>query len=354
MVPWVECGVLDWDIDRVELREPRKLPEAVLAAARRLLDAVQAEIPPRARILAQLARLRTWGRFHREVRALARLADVDWRDLMLANLSYDLVLASIGCSTVALPTRDGPVVARNMDWWPEDLLARASWLIRYFGQEQLQFVAAGWPGGVGVVTGMSRRGFALVLNAVLCPERRFITGYPVLLFLRRVLQEAPSFDAALHRLVRQRLTSPALITLVGTENHQRVVIERTPTRHALRWGRGDEPLLATNHYLCLGSSHSGGREAGEQHVSRAFPHHHAPGEGPEPWQLEQTACSRYDALCQALSGWSASDSARDERLLYLLSDPAVIQDITAQHIIMRPRQQQIRLFVPRRLLAEGG
>ncbi len=78
-------------------------------------------------VIAQLARLRTCNRFHREIVAMARLAEVDWRQLMLANLSYDLVLAFMGCSTIALPTAEGPVLARNMDWWPEDLLARASY-----------------------------------------------------------------------------------------------------------------------------------------------------------------------------------------------------------------------------------
>src|ERR1700730_2935015 len=116
VVPWVARPVLDLDMAR-RASEQHYPPEA-FASSRRLLAMVNEQIPPKARILAQLARWRTWNRFQREVVAMAKLADTDWRDIMLANLSYDLVLASHGCSTIALPTSQGPVLARNMDWAP--------------------------------------------------------------------------------------------------------------------------------------------------------------------------------------------------------------------------------------------
>ncbi|MGE0711420.1 MAG: hypothetical protein AB7N76_37240 [Planctomycetota bacterium] len=41
----------------------------------------------------------------------------------------------------------------------------------------------------------------------------------------------------------------------------------------------------------------------------------------------------------------------DEQLLALLTDPEVIQTITAQHVLLRPRQGLLRVFVPARLVA---
>jgi hypothetical protein len=228
---------------------------------------------------------------------------------------------------VALPTPSGPVVARNMDWWPEDILAQTSYLIRYSDGGEFQFANAGWPGAVGVVTGLSARGFALVLNAVTSPEGIRRTGYPVLLYLRRVLEDAQDFDEALTLLSEQTLTAPALITLVGTHNEQRVVIERTPRRYAHRWPEGDGPLVATNDYRVLFRP-----EARDDSV------------------LYRTTCSRYDALCWFFARHRPDQDVEDAALLYILSDPAVIQGITAQHIILRPRQATTRLFVPRRLL----
>jgi hypothetical protein len=288
------------------------------------------EVPSVARLLADWGRLRTGNRFHAEAVGLARHVGASWREVMLANLSYDLMLAHLGCSTVALPTPHGPVVARNMDWWPEDLLAQASYLIRCRHHDELRFVNAGWPGAIGVVTGMSARGFAVVLNAVTCSEGVRKTGYPVLLHLRRVLEDARDFDDALKMVAQQTLASPALVTLVGSRNDQRVVVERTPTRSALRWAAGDRALVATNDYRVL-------VQAGEEKLG----------------DLGHTACSRYEALTRFFAGHGADQDVEDAALLYVLSDPAIIQGITAQHIILRPRTAEARLFVPSRLMAQA-
>jgi hypothetical protein len=331
MVPWVERPTLDIDLAEPPSRRFAAIPTEAFALGRRLLDAVLREVPRGVRLAADWVRLRTGGRFQAEAVSLARQVNAGWRDVMLANISYDLVLASLGCSTVALPTPGGPVVARNMDWWPEDLLARASYLVRCRRAGALQFANAGWPGAIGVVTGLSARGFAVVLNAVLSPEGVRKTGYPVLLHLRRVLEDARDFDDALQMLCRQTLAAPALVTLAGTRNEQRVVVERTPTRHALRWPRGGEPLVATNDYRLLDR-----------------PQTHA---GPE---IYQTTCSRHDALCRFFAGHRPDHEVEDAALLYILADPTVIQGITAQHIILRPRTREVRLFVPRRLLGEAA
>jgi hypothetical protein len=298
------------------------MPREARVAGARLLAAVMAVVPQKARFLAHLVRVRTLNRFQDEIVSLAHAIHADWRDVMFANITYDLLIANLGCSTAALATPSGPVVARNMDWQPEDILAQASYLVQYQRKGVLQFASAGWPGATGVVTGMSRRGFAVVLNAVDCPEAPSRLGYPVLLHLRRVLEDAPDFDGALHSLSEQRLTVSALFTLVGSENRQRVVIERSPTRCALRWPNGDEPLLTTNDYRLLFQS-----------------------------EIQPPTCSRYDALCEFFADQRPDREIEDDALLYVLTDPRVIQDITAQHIIMRPRSLKTRLFVPRRFVS---
>ena len=328
MLPWTERPTLDIDLARPHEGRYHAVPTEAIAVGRRLLDVILQDVPYAARLFADWGRLRTANRFQAEAVALARQVHVSWRDIMLANLSYDLVLARLGCSTVALPTPGGPVVARNMDWWPEDLLARASYLIRCAHRGDLRFVNAGWPGSIGVVTGLSTRGFAVVLNAVTCRQGVRKTGYPVLLHLRRVLEDALDFDDALGMLAKQTLAAPALITLVGIHNDQRVVVERTPTHTALRWAAGDQALVATNDYRMLD-------QAGAHKLH----------------DLSYSACSRYDALCRFFAGHGADQDVEDAALLYVLSDSTVLQPITAQHIILRPRQREVRLFVPSRLTA---
>ena len=253
-------------------------------------------VPTKARFLAYLLALRTGNRFGREFKAAARLINGDPRDIALANLSYDLVVGALGCSTVVLPTPDGPVIARNMDWWPEGPLARASYVIRCIDGDSWRFSSAGFPGAVGIVTGLSSRGFAVILNAVTSPDPMCKTGYPVLLHLRRVMEDAADFDDALAMLSKQRLTTSALFTLVGTTNDQRVVIERAPKRHALRWGRPAKPLLTTNDYRLLDQPPAA-----------------------TPGTSAQTSCGRYARLCHLTSRKPAGEPVTDEELLYWLA-----------------------------------
>ncbi|HRX83944.1 MAG TPA: C45 family autoproteolytic acyltransferase/hydrolase [Phycisphaerae bacterium] len=330
MVPWVECPHIEIDLDLPPDRRYAAVPPAELARGARLLRAIMAEIPGKARYLADGARLRTRGRFHDEARALAQQVGTDWRSVMLANLTYDLTLAVFGCSTVALATPAGPVLARNMDFWPEDTLAQTSALVRLRRAGELQLGNAGWPGTIGVVTGMSGRGIAVALNAVSGPEGVSWTGYPVLLFIRKVLDDARDFAEAVHLLSRQKLAAPCLLTVVGTANDERVVIERSPTRFAERRPDGDAPLFVTNDYRKLFAP-----------VTR------------DDSEIYRTTCDRFDRLCTLLAGFRGDREVADEELLYLLTDSEVIQGITAQHIIMRPAAGAMRMFVPRRFVPDG-
>jgi predicted choloylglycine hydrolase len=177
------------------------------------------------------------------------------------------------------------------------------------------------------VTGLSRRGFAIALNAVSCSEPVNRTGYPVLLALRAALEDAQNFEEAVELLSAKPLAAPALITVVGDQNAQRVVIERTPRRQAQRWANGDEPLVATNHYRQLNQ--------------------------PETYsdnELFHTTCARYQAMENAFVKHRPDRRVEDAELLYVLSDSVIIQSITAQHIILRPRVAETRLFVPRRFI----
>jgi len=327
MAPWMERPTLHIDLNESPKRRYAALPATAIQSGKRLLAAVLRVIPPTVKIFADAVRLRTASRFHAEAVGLARYLGASWRDIVLANISYDLMLSFLGCSTVALPTPRGPVLARNMDWRPEDLLAQASYLVHYERGGARLFSNAGWPGAIGVVSGMSARGFALVLNAALGPERSSSFGYPVLLHLRRVVEDALDFDEALRLLTDQHLAVGGLITLVGSDNRQRVVIERTPKRHALRWPNGDEPLIATNDYRLLFKPATC-----------------------EDLEVCRTTCSRFNALQEFFADHRPDRDVEDAELLYILSDPRVIQEITAQHIIFRPREQYVRLFVPQRLL----
>ena len=269
----------------------------------------------------------TRGLFLREARMVVRLAGADWRDIMLANLMYDVVVARFGCSTIAVATPDGPLFVRNMDWWPEDLLAQASCHLHYEAADGPRFTSAAWPGGLGVVTGLSRNGFGVALNAVIAAERFHWRGYPVLYFLRRVIEKAADFEQAVTWCMNQRLMSPcsslssaAITPSASSSNELRL-------RHAVRRPNGDEPLITTNDYRLL-----------------------EPPQADDRFEIYRTTCARYEALDSFLGARSFPRDVADDEILFALSEPNVMQSITAQHVIIRPRRNSLRLFVPRALL----
>lgn len=324
---WTESPTLTIDLARPFAERYQHTPEPIRELGRSLLDGLATQLPHTPDPFLRHVIATTGGRFEEEARALSDILSVPWQELTVANLAYDIAVSLFGCSTVALPTPQGPVVARNMDWPQQDILARSSCLIRYQHNEQLQFANAGWPGAIGAVTGLSGNGFCVTLNAVLSSEPPTPDGYPVLLQIRRILEDAADFDAALKALSEQPLTTSALLTLVGTDNDQRVVIERTATRSALRWPDGDAPLITTNDY----------RELAKPRTS-------------DEVEIYETTCSRFDYLTAFFENHSPDTTPTNDHLLYALTEPSVIQSITAQHIIMHPGSGRVQLFVPTRYL----
>jgi isopenicillin-N N-acyltransferase like protein len=235
----------------------------------------------------------------------AAVVGVDPAELLAANLCYDtlLGLSAMGCSTMALAGPDGPTLARNMDWFPEAKVARASCLVsEEYGTN------AGFLGMIGAVTGLSRNGFAVCLNAAFGGSD--LAGYPVLLFLRHVLDTATGYRQALEMVTAERLMTAGIVTLVGTRNDERAVVERLPRRAAVRTPTGNGPLLATNHFRDL---------------------------------ADPAECPRYDHM---------AIHAGKGPPLEVLTSRHVLQDITAQHVVMCPATESAEMYAPTHLLRD--
>ena len=328
-VPWTDAPRVRLDADLPPAERFAQLPAGPLAACRELIADLRRHLPTGAGGLALAVNARTKGRWRAEAEALAPLLETTWAEVLVANCTYDLALSGFACSTAAVATPEGPILARNMDWAPPGPLARASLLKEEVSATGVTVWNAGWPGGIGCVTGQSSRGFALALNAVSVPRAPDLLGCPVLLFLRRVLEDAASFEDAVVRVRRERLVCGAIVTLVGTDNAQRVVVERTPKRSGVIWAGGDGPLVATNHLRQLGV-------AGD-------------AETPDVGVAGDTR-GRLDALACGLAGTTGTDAA----LLYALTEPDVMQRITAQHVLCRPGVGAVRMAVPTALLSPGA
>jgi hypothetical protein len=87
--------------------------------------------------------------------------------------------------------------------------------LKYHRSGKHIFIISGCLGSIGVVIGISVKGFALAINAVGSQAPFQIHKKPVLFKLRETLEGALSYEEALEDLSREPLTSPALIKIVA-------------------------------------------------------------------------------------------------------------------------------------------
>lgn len=183
-----------------------------------------------------------------EIRALAAAAGIDPRDALLAQCFPDLVLAA-GCSTITLPAQAcADHVARfgrNLDFPSLDLLDRTTVVLVFHPKDGYAFASVGFPGMVGVLSGMNEHGLALANMEVYRP-RRAPTGMPYSLLYRAVLERCRTVKEAiafLEQAPRQSTNNLMLMDAAG----DRAVAEITPEAVKVRRAPTTAALISTNH-----------------------------------------------------------------------------------------------------------
>ena len=185
-----------------------------------------------------------------ELKAIASASGEAYVNLLLANTFLDTSRAAF-CSVVIArgqATRGGRVLfARNNDFPTLGIAHKASLLVVYHhaGRERHSFVSVGWPGMVGVISGMNDAGLCAA-TLVSLSQRGVQPGMPYCLMYREILETCATPQEALARVKRTKRTSANNLAVAGPRGEP-LVIEFTPRRVvARRPTRG--VLLATNHF----------------------------------------------------------------------------------------------------------
>ena len=246
-----------------------------------------------------------------ELEALAELAGVPVWQAIITSGYYDLFSSSLGCTALAIDAPEGPWHARNLDWFDDSGLLRSAGVIcRFLRDGATRFWTIGWPGYLAALSGVAPGRFAVTLNAVASAELRSLAR-PVSYLIREVLDEATDFDSARERLADTPILSDCILMLTGPRPGEIAVIERTPSRHALR-GAIDGVAVATNHYVALDTE----------------PPMSASGDGP----LASTSGERFERASELAR---AAERVDGELLLSLLGQSGVSLDITVQQMVLR-------------------
>jgi acid ceramidase len=243
-----------------------------------------------------------------EMESLAAALNLPVIDVALCNFYYDALKVVLGCTAFATDASGTILHARNLDWWTDNAaLSRYTTVCHFIGGRAGPFTTVGWPGFVGAFSGVAAGRFAVTLNAVLSNEPAQ-PAIPIVLLLRAVLEEARSFDEAAEILSNSILPCDCLLLLTGTRSGEMVVIERTPSRHAIRSAQGNF-ICVTNDYQQLNADTN-------QATS----------------ELLVTSCGRFQRIESLLR---AEIPLHPEHCLTYLCDPDVQMKITVQQMVFR-------------------
>ena len=213
-----------------------------------MLPHLQGSLLTKARVAAATFELYMLPDHRTEAQALGKESGIGVFDAVVAQCFLDLMPVE-GCSTITLPASASPDrvarFGRNLDFDSLGMLENHSVLMIYHPAGKYQFAAIGWPGMIGVVSGMNEWGLSLANMEV---DRGFRppTAMPYTLLYRAVLEQCRTVDEAidfLNRTPRQTANNLMLMDAAGN----RAVAEIRPDGVTVRRGTEQQALISTNH-----------------------------------------------------------------------------------------------------------
>ena len=239
---------------------------------------------------AWVGRIARWlgGEYAAELQGLARGAGLPYGKLIAGNLIYDLGQITerwrfgrrpVGCSSYSCNIGGRPVLARTMDWVLPSTIGRYTMVFRFVGQEH-PYMALGFAGFVGVLSAISKAGWAVTLNQAPCEQLPYqVTQMPATMRLREACDAAGSYAELANDLESYQSMTPFFAHVVGSKPSQHCVIEHCG-REVGRRNWQSQPMIQTNHFC--------GEDDGHLNPPAVW----------EEGQVEYYCCSypRFDAL----------------------------------------------------------
>ncbi len=316
--------------------------ERIRDLCKTMMEVCAERIPPWIfNMLAELfyaAIYQTWGKFIHESDYISdRIGVVSRAQMAFLQRQYTLVHAF--CSTVTTWDEENQemVCMRSLDWPASDEIAKCTRIfeLRDNNHEKVAEVA-GIAGMIGMLTGV-RKGFSVALNyAPWHLSARFYSD-PTFL-IRELLQNTAinNFDEALGAVKSWRVGAPCFITICGESKGQAAVIEiGTGDDKHLREARDDGLLAQTNHYDL--------RSPFAWHNCRFYDREMSPDE----WYLSElmkNSKKRRELIEEALEPSRQTSEALEQRLRDIFSTPPVMNQETAQWVVMRPKRGTMQVW----------
>ncbi len=167
----------------------------------------------------------------------------------LGHAMQDYML--VGCSSFAVwgtqSADSSLLIGRNFDFYVGDDFAQNKQVAFYAPDQGYKFASVGWPGMIGVLSGMNETGLTVTINAA---KSAVPTGSatPISILTREILQYASTIEQA-YTIAKTRKTFVSESILIGSaKDGKAAIIEKSPEKTALFTGKSPDRLICTNHY----------------------------------------------------------------------------------------------------------
>ena len=251
-----------------------------------------------------------------EIDFIASISRFDSDQILIANLYYDILKFYFGCTAFATSVNDTVFHSRNLDWHTDNyILSDYSMIFDFQRDGKTLFKTIGWPGFIGALSGTKPEKFSVTLNAVLSYDKPEIAT-PISFLIRDVLEQSNSFEEAKLKLESEVIISDCLLLLSGNKPHEMVVIERTPTRSAIRESENGF-IVVTNDYKQLDN------------------------DSKEDSVLQSTSCGRFERASLLITQKKPLNSSE---CFNILKDEHVMMDITVQQMVFNNKTGEINLI----------
>lgn len=159
-------------------------------------------------------------------------------------------LMVVGCSSFALWdefSADGElIVGRNFDFYLDDAFAENKLIQIVQPEKGFAFLSIGWPGFLGVTSGMNAEGLTVTINAgkSTIPLK---AKTPISLVVREILQYAKTIDEAIEIAKTKEVFVSESIMVSSAADRKAVLIEISPKKFDVKYPTQDY-LISTNHF----------------------------------------------------------------------------------------------------------
>ncbi len=158
----------------------------------------------------------------------------------------------VGCSSFSCwgdMTADGGLLTgRNFDFYMGNDFAANRLVTFCFPDKGYRFASVGWPGMIGVLSGMNETGLTVTINAAKS-DVPTSSATPISILAREILQYASDIDEAYAIAAGMHTFVSESILISSSRDGRAAIIEKSPDKMSLYQPSGDScRVICTNHF----------------------------------------------------------------------------------------------------------